>query len=409
MQLKSKTRHIRSGGRISIILLIMFTETLGFSMVLPVLPFLGLSLGLNVFQVGFISSIFSFCQLFASPIAGKLSDRFGRKPILIFSQTSTFLGFLLLGMANAVWILVVARLVDGLLGSNMTVSQAYLSDITDPEDRTKIFGYSSAIFGAALIFGPLIGGTLTVFDYSIPMFFAAGVSLISIILVIIFLKESLVSKQDRFSLKFNDVIPVNEAIHFFKSTQIRGLLLTFFIYSFAFMIFISSFALLAQIQLSASSQEIGYYLTWVGILRVVFQSFLITPLLKKISEDSALKVGILCLVITMLSLIFITNYWIVFLPLVFLSFGTGVVRPILTSKLTKSVQKEETGSLLGVNNSFSSISMIITPILGGLILQFLPSQMLPSISALSFLLIFLIWRPNFGKLREKKSLQLTEK
>ncbi|MFW9784494.1 MAG: MFS transporter, partial [Candidatus Heimdallarchaeota archaeon] len=287
MQLKSKTRYIRSGGRISIILLIMFTETLGFSMVLPVLPFLGLSLGLNVFQVGFISSIFSFCQLFASPIAGKLSDRFGRKPILIFSQTSTFLGFLLLGMTNAVWILVVARLVDGLLGSNMTVSQAYLSDITDPEDRTKIFGYSSAIFGAALIFGPLIGGTLTVFDYSIPMFFAAGVSLISIILVIIFLKESLVSKQDRFSLKFNDVIPVNEAIHFFKSTQIRGLLLTFFIYSFAFMIFISSFALLAQIQLSASSQEIGYYLTWVGILRVVFQSILITPLLKKISEDSA--------------------------------------------------------------------------------------------------------------------------
>jgi MFS family permease len=109
------------------------------------------------------------------------------------------------------------------------------------------------------------------------------------------------------------------------------------------------------------------------------------------------------------SLVFITNYWIVYLPLVFLSFGTGVVRPILTSKLTKSVEKEETGSLLGVNNSFTSIAMIITPILGGLILQFLPSQMLPAISALSFLLIFLIWRPGFEKSNKDENPQPTGK
>ena len=370
----------------------MFTETLGFSIVLPVLPHLGLSLGLNFFQIGLISSIFSFCQLFASPITGKLSDRFGRKPILIFSQSSTFLGFFLLGMTDTVWILILARLVDGLLGSNMTVTQAYLSDVTDPKDRTKTYGYSSAVFGAALIFGPVIGGTLSGINYSIPMFLAAGISLISIILVVLFLQESVTSKKEKFNLKFEEIIPIKEAKRFFRSVNIRGLLIMFFIYNFAFMIFISSFALLAKSQLKVNSQGLGFYLAWVGILRVIFQSMLINPLLKKINENNTLKIGVIALVITMISLALITNYLLVFFPLIFLAFGSGVVRPILTSKLSKSVGKEETGSLLGVNNSLSSVAQIISPILGGLILQYLPPQVLPATSGLLFLLIFVFWR-----------------
>ena len=181
--------------RILIIFLIIFTEVLGFSMVAPVIPFLALSLGLNVLQIGLILSIFSFCQFFASPVTGKLSDRYGRKPLLIVSQISTFIGFILLGLANEVWILILARLVDGLLGSNMTVSQAYISDVTEPKNRTKVYGYSSAVFGAGLIFGPLIGGILSTISYSIPMFFAAVVCLVSILLVVIFLPESLTVRK----------------------------------------------------------------------------------------------------------------------------------------------------------------------------------------------------------------------
>ncbi|MFX1346085.1 MAG: MFS transporter, partial [Promethearchaeota archaeon] len=118
--------------KLLIIFIIQFTEILGFSSVLPIIPFLGLSLGLNALEIGLILSIFSICQFFASPITGKLSDRYGRKPLLLFSQTSTFIGFILLGFASNVWILIAARLVDGLLGSNMTVTQAYISDVTNP-------------------------------------------------------------------------------------------------------------------------------------------------------------------------------------------------------------------------------------------------------------------------------------
>ncbi len=377
--------------------MIQFTEVLGFSSVMPIIPFLGLSLGLNAFQVGLILSIFSLCQLFASPITGKLSDKYGRKPLLLFSQTSTLIGFFLLGIANNVWILVAARLVDGLLGSNMTVAQAYISDVTNPKYRTKTFGYSSAVFGAGLIFGPIIGGILSTINYSVPMFFAAGVSLLSIILVLIFLPESIDKKETKLDFKFRDIIPIKEAKRFLKSAKIRGILVVFFVYNFAFFIFITTFALFAEKQINVTVQEISFYMAWIGILRVIFQSALITPLLKKLSENTTLSLGIFALIFTMTLLIFSNSYWIVFLPLTFLAFGSGVVRPILTSKLTKTVKREETGSLMGVNNALISIGQIITPILGGLILQFLPTQTLPLLSAIIFALIFLLWRWAFVK------------
>ncbi|MGB5912139.1 MAG: MFS transporter [Promethearchaeia archaeon] len=388
--------------------MIQFTEVLGFSSVMPIIPFLGLSLGLNAFQVGLVLSIFSLCQLFASPITGKLSDRFGRKPLLLFSQTSTLIGFILLGLANNVWILVAARLVDGLLGSNMTVSQAYISDVTDPKYRTKIYGYSSAVFGAGLIFGPVIGGLLLSINFSAPFFFAAGVSLLSIILVLAFLPESLTKKEEKLDFKFGDIFPTKETKRFFKSAKIRGILVVYFIYNFGFFLFITTFALFAANQINVTPQEVSFYMAWIGVLRVLFQSVLINPLVKKVSENKTLAIGVFTMILAMAILIFSTSYWIVYLPFFFLAFGTGVARPILTSKLTKTVKREETGSVLGVNNALTSIGQIISPILGGLLLQFLPTQMLPYLSAVIFGIIFLIWEWAFVNSVQKEKGQVKE-
>ncbi|TFG25448.1 MAG: MFS transporter [Promethearchaeota archaeon] len=376
--------------RILIIFLIIFTEVLGFSMVAPVIPFLALSLGLNVLQIGLILSIFSLCQFFASPVTGKLSDRYGRKPLLIVSQISTLIGFILLGLANNVWILILARLVDGLLGSNMTVSQAYISDVTEPKNRTKVYGYSSAVFGAALIFGPLIGGTLSTISYSTPMFFAALVCLVSILLVVIFLPESLTIKEEKVRITFNDIFPIDDAKRFFKDSKIRKLLIIFFLYSFGFMLFISTYALFAEMQINVTALEVGFFMAWIGILRVFFQTVLISPLQKTFDENKVLKIGIISMITAFTILIFTTTFLFAFIPLVFIAFGTGICRPVLTSKLANSVEREETGSLLGVNNALTSIAMIITPILGGIILYYLSSQTLPVISASFFVMIFII-------------------
>ena len=378
--------------RLYIVFLISFTEVLGFSMVLPLIPFLGLELGLTPSQIGLIISVFSFCQLFASPITGKLSDHFGRKPLFILSQISTFIGFIFLGFATTVILLIVARLIDGLLGSNMTVSQAYISDITEPKHRTRVYGYSSGVFGAGLIFGPFIGGILSTINYSVPMFFAAAITLISIVLVILFLPETIPKKTEKISLSLNDVIPVDDVRHFVRTHHIRNSLLMFFIYNMAFFLFISNISLLAEAQFHATADEVSFYMVWIGVIRVGIQTILIARILRFFGEKRALVTGVVSMTISMVTLAFSTEYLFVFVPLIFLAYGTGVSRPLLTSKLTNSVTQKETGSILGVNNSLTSVAQIITPILGGFIIEYLPSQTLPILSAIIFTLLILFLR-----------------
>lgn len=378
--------------RLYVIFLITFTEVLGFSLVLPLIPFLGLSLGLTPSQIGLIISVFSICQLFASPITGKLSDHFGRKPLFILSQISTFIGFIFLGFATTAILLIVARLIDGLLGSNMTVSQAYISDITVPKHRTRVYGYSSGVFGAGLIFGPFIGGILSRINYSVPMFFAAAITMISIALVILFLPETIPKKADKFSLSFNDVIPVDDVRHFVRTHHIRNSLLMFFIYNIAFFIFISNISLLAEAQFHATADQVSFYMVWIGVIRVGIQTVLIARILRFFGEKRALVTGIFSMIISMVTLAFSAEYLVVFVPLIFLAYGTGVSRPLLTSKLTNSVTQKETGAILGVNNSLVSVAQIITPILGGFIIEYLPSQTLPLLSAIIFTLLILFLR-----------------
>ena len=392
---ENKDKHLKTDDyvfdkRLYVIFLIIFTEILGFSIVLPVIPFLGLELGLTPIEIGLIASVFSVSQLFASPITGKLSDRFGRKPLFLLSQVSTLAGFLLLGFATTAILLLAARLIDGLLGSNMTVSQAYISDITEPKHRTRVFGYSSGVFGAALIFGPVIGGVLASINFSVPMFFAAGITLISIVLVIFFLPETITEKPENLSLGFNDSIPIKDTIRFIKNSQVKNSLLMFFIYNLGFHILISNFSLFAETQFNADPSQVGIYLAWLGLLRVLIQTFLIARILRALGEESMLRTGIVALIVSMIGIGLSMDYLYVFAPLLFLAYGTGVIRPVLMSKLTNSVKKNETATLLGVNNSLTSIVHVITPIAGGFIIQYLPSQIVPILSVMFlFVLLFL--------------------
>jgi DHA1 family tetracycline resistance protein-like MFS transporter len=378
--------------RLYVIFLITFTEVLGFSMVLPLIPYLGQELGLTLSQIGLILSLFSVCQLFASPITGKLSDHFGRKPLFILSQISTFVGFVFLGFATTVVLLIAARVIDGLLGSNMTVSQAYISDITEPRHRTRVYSYNSGIFGAGLIFGPFIGGILSLINYSVPMFFAAAITLVSIALVIVFLPETVPKKTEKISLSFNDVVPVDNVKHFFRTRHIRSRLLMLFIYTMAFFLFISNLSLLGIAQFHITAQQVSFYMVWIGLIRVGIQTVLIGRILRFFGENRVLLMGVFSMIISMVTLVFSTDYLFVFVPLVFLAFGTGVGRPILTSRLTNSVTQKETGAILGVNNALTSVAQIIAPILGGFIIEYLAPQTLPLLSAIIFTLLILFLR-----------------
>ncbi|UYP47571.1 Multidrug resistance protein MdtG [Candidatus Lokiarchaeum ossiferum] len=399
--LSDKSSNFRLTPQHMIIYLIMFTEIIGFAIVYPILPYIGFDLGLNELEIGFIGSIFSFCQLFASPITGKLSDRFGRRPLLIFSQISTLMGFVLLGFAGKIWILVTARIIDGLFGSNMTVCQAALSDITAHENRTTVYSYSSGIFGAGLIVGPLIGGLLSTINYSVPMFVAAGISFLSIILVIFFIPETNNSQTTTLSIKFNEILPIKETKKYIKDNRTRKTLFLFFLYSFSFMLFINNFTLYVENKYQVGPDIASYYRTWIGILRVILQLFLMKSLLKKMGETKGFLTGAISLLICMVGLIFSWNYFIAFIPMIFLAYGTGMARPILTSRLTKSVKQSESATILGISNALNSLGQILTPIIGGAVLLHLNPNFLPLLSAIGFIFTIYMSTARNGEKNEK--------
>ena len=178
-----------------IIFVIMVTEILGFSLILPFLPFYVEELGATPLIYGLILASFSLFQFISAPIMGRLSDHYGRKPMLIFSQLSTFISFIILGFANTIWLVFLSRIVDGMLGSNMTIAQAYISDISSKKDRSKAFGLAGVAFGIGFLIGPAIGGTLAKINYSIPSFIAAGISLLTIFTTFFFLPETVKRKK----------------------------------------------------------------------------------------------------------------------------------------------------------------------------------------------------------------------
>ena len=171
----------------------------------------------------------------------------------------------------------------------------------------------------------------------------------------------------------------------------------FFIYNIGFNLFISNFGLLAKTQLGASADEVSFYMAWIGVLRVIIQTVFIARILRALNEKRTLVTGTIAMTISMLTIALSTEYLIVFVPLIFLAYGTGVSRPILTSRLTNSVTQQETATLLGVNNSLNSVAQIVTPIVGGFIIQYLPSQTLPVLSAVFFASILLLIRNRRNK------------
>src|SRR5512141_2861008 len=177
--------------RLFSIILVVFIDLLGFSLILPLLPYYAKTFGANQTVTGLLIASYALMQLIGAPILGRLSDRFGRRPVLLLSVFGTFVGFLLLGFANALWMLFVSRIIDGLTGGNLSVAQAYISDVTDAKDRSKGLGMIGAAFGLGFIIGPVTGGLLSQFGYGVPAFVAAVMSFANLALIYFWLPESL--------------------------------------------------------------------------------------------------------------------------------------------------------------------------------------------------------------------------
>lgn len=355
--------------RLSIIFVIVFIDLLGFSLILPLLPFYAETFGATPFQVGLLVASYAAAQLVGAPILGRMSDRFGRKPVLVVSMLGTFIGFLMLGFANALWMLFASRLLDGFTGGNISVAQAYMTDITDESSRAKGLGLLGAAFGLGFIIGPAAGGLLSVYGFAVPAFVAAGLSLISLLGVIFILPESLTLEvRAQLAKKAKQEFSLKNLWAALNRPRVGPIFHIRFFYGLAFATFQTIFPLYAQYKLGLDARGTGFVLTYVGILVVFVQGFLVGWLVARYDEYRLIFWAIVLMTFTLFAWAVVPNLVGLLVVLAPLAVAAGILNTLLNSTLSKSVYPEEVGGTLGISASLESLTRVISPSAGGYLL-----------------------------------------
>ena len=375
--------------RLITIFTIVFVDLLGFGLILPLLPFYADTYGATPFIVGLLAASYAAAQLVGAPVLGRLSDRYGRRPILLISIAGTIVGFLLLGLAeplgralagggsaattNAVIVAVlfVSRILDGVTGGNISVAQAYITDITDEQNRARGLGLIGAAFGLGFIIGPAAGGALSAGErYAIPAFVAAAIAALNWIAVLLWLPESLTDeiKAELAKRRSRVILSVRELVNALQRPRFGPLLNVRFFYGLAFATFTGVFALYAQYHLGLDSTGTGYILAYVGLLSVLVQGVAIGRLTKRFPENRLIFGAVTLLAFSLLAWAFTPSVWLLVVVLAPLAFASGVLNTVINSSITKSVYPEEVGGALGVAASIESLTRVIGPAAGGLLL-----------------------------------------
>lgn len=356
--------------RLGLIFGFVLIDLLGYSLILPLLPYYAETFGATLTLVGLLGTVNALAQLIAAPTIGRLSDRYGRRPLLIVSIVGTVASFVLLGTARSLTVVFLSRILDGLLGGNIALARAYITDVTDEKNRARGLGIIGAAFGLGFIVGPAMGGVLSRFGYNVPALVAAGLSLLNLIAVVLWLPESLpqerraemrVSPRTRFSFRL-----LAKAL---KRPCMGPLLHINLLYSLAFTLFQANFALYAKTRLALDVQATSLVLTYVGILSVLVQGFAIGKLTARFRERQLIFAGTIILAVALLGWAFAPNVWLLLVVLAPTALAAGVLNTVLTSQLTKVVRREETGGTLGLSASLQTLAQIVSPGLGGLLLE----------------------------------------
>ncbi len=349
------------------IFLIVLVDILGLTIVLPLLPFYAEKYGASAFTASSIFTVYAVCQLFSGPLLGDLSDRIGRKPVLLLSQVGTLIGFILLGFAETLWLVFLARIIDGVTAGNITVAQAAISDVTEPHERAKSFALIGISFGLGFLVGPAISGYLSHYGYHYPVFAAAGLSFLSILATTFLLpKHKPIPSGKERKLGFRDW---GHYAKYFGRPKLGNLLLQFFLFAFAFGLFMSGFALFSERRFDFGPKQVGYMYAYAGFLGLMIQGGLLGRLVTVFGEH---KLSVVAFVLSMIGyavLGFSFDYIGLFTACTVFSIGHSAIRPCLSSLISQQADKTEQGVVLGLTQSLNSVATIITPLVGGVLIE----------------------------------------
>jgi MFS family permease len=355
------------------VFLIVLVDVFGMTLVIPLLAIYAETFSASPLQATMLVSVYAACQLFSGPIIGHISDRVGRKPMLLISQVGTFIGFIVMARAQALWMLYVARVLDGSTAGNLSLAQAYISDHTEPANRAKSFALIGIAFGIGFFIGPSLTGYLSArFSLTTPIYLAAFMSATSILCTAMLLKGGQQSAH-----AFDDreaALRWKTYTKYFSRPGLRRRLLQFLFFITAFSLFISGFALFAERRFTYDGRpfgprEIGYVFGYVGFLTIILQAGLIGRLVKRFGETRLVAAGFIANAVGFFGLGSASSIPLLVMAGTLAAFGNGVIRPTLTSLITQEAGKREQGVVLGITQSLMSMASIVAPIVAGLLIE----------------------------------------
>ncbi|HEY9404312.1 MAG TPA: MFS transporter [Pyrinomonadaceae bacterium] len=355
-----------------VIFVTVFIDLVGFGIVIPVLPYYveGTKFNATPRTVGILFASYSVMQLIFSPVLGRLSDRYGRRPILFFSLLGTSLGFFILGFATTLWMLFLGRIIDGITGGNISTAQAYIADITTPENRAKSMGLIGAAFGLGFTFGPAIGGILSQWGIGVPFFFAGGLALANAILLYFTLPETVTPDHPaRVSAATGRWSQLADAV---RQPRLAYVLAIYFLFVVAFSIMTTAFALFTMYRFGYDAEHNGYFFMYVGIIGALIQGGLIGRLVKTFGEMPLVIAGALLFTASLFVMPLTgpqTGLGLLLLVGGAFAIGNSLATPSLQTLASRSAGRGEQGGVLGVTQSVASLARTIGPTLAAFLIH----------------------------------------
>jgi DHA1 family tetracycline resistance protein-like MFS transporter len=350
-----------------ILFLIVFIDLVGFGIVIPLLPYYGLRFSASPVEVTTMMACYSLAQFISSPLLGRLSDRVGRRPVLLVSLLFSIVSYIWLGLAGALWMLFAARLLAGAGAGNIAAAQAYIADVTSPEDRAKGMGMIGAAFGLGFTIGPAIGGVIAganpgAADLARPAFVAAGLSAAAFLVTLIRLKESLPHEARNAPRRPGRLALAKTAL---RRPVLGLLILLLFVAVSAFAGMETTFALWANAGFGWGPLQVGLIFFYVGLLLAALQGGMIGRLARRFGEARLVIAGSAVIAAGLLGLALASTLWAVLVATGLLAIGMGLLNPSLTSLVSREARADERGGIMGVSQSASSLARILGPAVAG--------------------------------------------
>jgi multidrug resistance protein len=360
----------RSGGRLSspllILFLAVFIDMAGFGIVVPVLPLYAERFGASPFATGSLLAVYSGMGFIFSPVVGALSDRIGRRSILLLSTVGQATGFFIMGAATTLLWLFIARTIDGIFGANVSAAQAYVADLTPPQDRARALGLLGAVYGLGFIFGPLIGAVLSQISLAAPFYFAGSLAAINAVLIFFILPESL-PVGDRSELDRDTFITLFREG---RGRVIVPLMAAYFFMMAGFSILTAFFAIFTEDRFGYNASANGYIFAGVGVISVIVQGALIGRLIKKFTEKRIAVTGVAVLACSMFALPLVQMASTLLLVGAGIAVGNALIHPTMNGLVSRAVNKYWQGRVLGVMQACASLGRFFGPLIGGWFLAF---------------------------------------